>query len=236
MADAAAKSAAAAAGADFPAVIDDKGGGLSDDLGVELLQVRVLDAVKTYTEAFLKILDVGGSVEAAGDEADFGNNVIKRGSGKEVSREENEGEAAGATEEKAASEQVAGVVPKASANVEAAPEAEEPMLVVWDDGEEEVAVVEPPGELENTAALQAARVAKEEAAEHRGEGEETTTPWTCFLSPLETAAAHDRHDEWQRARDPAVPMFAYYFGKEWAERMAHEVLFPEGSAAAELKG
>lgn len=30
-------------------------------------------------------------------------------------------------------------------------------------------------------------------------------------------------------------MFAYYFGKEWAERMAEEVLFPRGLAVAELE-
>ena len=30
-------------------------------------------------------------------------------------------------------------------------------------------------------------------------------------------------------------MFASYFGKEWADRMAEEVLFPRGLAVAELE-
>ena len=47
--------------------------------------------------------------------------------------------------------------------------------------------------------------------------------------------AQDGHDDWQRTRDPAVPMFASYFGKEWANRMAEEVLFPRGLAVAELE-
>ena len=47
--------------------------------------------------------------------------------------------------------------------------------------------------------------------------------------------AQDGHDDWQCTRDPAVPMFASYFGKEWADRMAEQVLFPRGLAVAELK-
>ena len=40
---------------------------------------------------------------------------------------------------------------------------------------------------------------------------------------------------WQRSHDPAIPMFAGWFGKEWAERLASEVLFPEDKAKEELK-
>ena len=52
------------------------------------------------------------------------------------------------------------------------------------------------------------------------------------LSPAETAAAQDAHDDWQRERDPAVKMFAGLFGKAWADRLADEVLFPSGAATA----
>ena len=55
------------------------------------------------------------------------------------------------------------------------------------------------------------------------------------LSVLETARAQDAHDAWQRERDPAVKMFAGWFGREWAERMAAEVLFPEGRAVGEVE-
>jgi hypothetical protein len=55
------------------------------------------------------------------------------------------------------------------------------------------------------------------------------------LSPAESAAAQDFHDMWQRSHDPAIPMFAGWFGKEWAERLASEVLFPEDKAKEELK-
>ena len=55
------------------------------------------------------------------------------------------------------------------------------------------------------------------------------------LSVEETAAAHDAHDDWQRERDPAVLLFAGWFGKPWAELMAREVLFPRGLATRELE-
>ena len=55
------------------------------------------------------------------------------------------------------------------------------------------------------------------------------------LTAAESAAAQDFHDMWQRSHDPAIPMFAGWFGKEWAERLASEVLFPEDKAKEELK-
>ena len=55
------------------------------------------------------------------------------------------------------------------------------------------------------------------------------------LSAEETAAAQDAHDDWQRERDPAVLLFAGWFGKPWAERMANKVLFPRGLAVDELE-
>jgi hypothetical protein len=42
------------------------------------------------------------------------------------------------------------------------------------------------------------------------------------LTPAGAAAAQDAHDEWQRERDPAVAVFAKWFGREWAERVARE--------------
>ena len=56
-----------------------------------------------------------------------------------------------------------------------------------------------------------------------------------MLTAAESAAAQDFHDMWQRSHDPAIPMFAGWFGKEWAERLASEVLFPEDKAKEELK-
>jgi len=58
---------------------------------------------------------------------------------------------------------------------------------------------------------------------------------TRVLSVEETAFAHDAHDDWQRERDPAVLLFAGWFGKPWAEQMAREVLFPRGLATRELE-
>ena len=55
------------------------------------------------------------------------------------------------------------------------------------------------------------------------------------LTAAESAAAQDFHDMWQRSHDPAIPMFAGWFGKEWADRLASEVLFPEDKAKEELK-
>ena len=78
----------------------------------------------------------------------------------------------------------------------------------------------------------AARAAAEEpkrAAEVRA------GKYARVLTAAESAAAQDFHDMWQRSHDPAIPMFAGWFGKEWAERLASEVLFPEDKAKEELK-
>jgi hypothetical protein len=53
------------------------------------------------------------------------------------------------------------------------------------------------------------------------------------LSAEETATRQDARDDWHRGRDPAAALFAGWFGKPWAERLANEVLFPRGLAAAE---
>ena len=39
-------------------------------------------------------------------------------------------------------------------------------------------------------------------------------------------AAQDAHDAWQLAHDPAIPMFAKWYGEEWAHEFAETVLFP----------
>ena len=76
--------------------------------------------------------------------------------------------------------------------------------------------------------------ARKEGAEARAEVVERRerAARVRVLSPAETAAAQDAHDDWQRERDPAVKMFAGLFGKAWADRLAEEVLFPSGAATA----
>ena len=91
-------------------------------------------------------------------------------------------------------------------------------------------------EREAAAAAELSKLTEAAAAMSAAAGAaDAAAPRERMLSPLEAAAAQDSHDDWQRERDPAVPMFASYFGKAWAERMAHEVLFPHGLAVAELE-
>lgn len=230
---------------------------LDADCGVELLQDRVLDAVKLYTEAFLRTLDVKRveklrEEECEGGESTGGGGGGGRGGGfgseviKSVDRSDGRSDMASVGRSAATTDEsdVAPSLERAELDLELE---EPPAVSMWDgdDGEEAVEAVEA-GELENTTAREVARAAKEEAAELRGEvdGDEVAAAAAAtgaapqrtvrILSPMETAAAQDGHDDWQRARDPAVPMFASYFGKEWAERMAEEVLFPRGLAVAEL--
>ena len=49
-----------------------------------------------------------------------------------------------------------------------------------------------------------------------------------FQQGMEEAArdAQDAHDAWQLAHDPAIPMFAKWYGEEWAREFAETVLFP----------
>lgn len=73
------------------------------------------------------------------------------------------------------------------------------------------------------------------AAEEPKRAAERAGKYARVLTAAESAAAQDFHDMWQRSHDPAIPMFAGWFGKEWAERLASEVLFPEDKAKEELK-
>ena len=74
------------------------------------------------------------------------------------------------------------------------------------------------------------------AAEEPKRAADRAGKYARVLTAAESAAAQDFHDMWQRSHDPAIPMFAGWFGKEWAERLASEVLFPEDKAKEELKG
>ena len=35
-----------------------------------------------------------------------------------------------------------------------------------------------------------------------------------------------KHDKWQMERDPAIKMFSSWYGEEWANDYANEILFP----------
>jgi hypothetical protein len=90
-------------------------------------------------------------------------------------------------------------------------------------------------EMMETNAREAGAEAMSEMEEVRARTAAEARRGERVLSVLETARAQDAHDAWQRERDPAVKMFAGWFGREWAERMAAEVLFPEGQAAGEVE-
>ncbi len=90
-------------------------------------------------------------------------------------------------------------------------------------------------EMMETNAREAGAEAMSEMEEVRARTAAEARRGERVLSVLETARAQDAHDAWQRERDPAVKMFAGWFGREWAERMAAEVLFPEGRAVGEVE-
>ena len=48
----------------------------------------------------------------------------------------------------------------------------------------------------------------------------------CVLTEEAARDAQDAHDAWQLAHDPAIPMFAKWYGEEWAREFAETVLFP----------
>ena len=186
----AAHTAAAAAGADFPVVMDTCEA--DDGCGVDLLQDRVLDAVQTYTEEFLRLLDVKDEKEGSG----FGAGKRVGGSGDNVitsvlssvdveTMDESSPELALLETE---------LAPESKPESEPQPESEPepPALLMWDedDGEDEVEVVES-GEMENTTAREIARAARVEAAELRGEEQvenddksAAQQPLTRILSPM----------------------------------------------------
>lgn len=53
----------------------------------------------------------------------------------------------------------------------------------------------------------------------------------CVLTEDAARAAQDAHDAWQLAHDPAIPMFATWYGEEWAREFAETVLFPGANAS-----
>jgi len=54
----------------------------------------------------------------------------------------------------------------------------------------------------------------------------------CVLTEESARAGQDAHDAWQLEHDPAIPMFANWYGEEWAKRFAEEVLFPGPNATS----
>lgn len=233
MAAAAAARAAAAAGVEsVPHGIqqDDVCGAEGEACGSSLVAERTLDAVAAYTETFLALLDPvrsGPPPRAAGrgdiPQMDVASNVVVL--------EENQN-----------------IYDRAKRNRETAEEAEASLFAASDASDPSEASL---GEMSETAARADASLAVAQASERAGAetiragsyGAEATAAAVAgrrqrharVLSVEETAAAQDAHDDWQRERDPAVLLFAGWFGKPWAERMANEVLFPRGLAVDELE-
>ena len=231
MAAAAAARAAAAAGVESvpPQHQADVCAAEGDACGGVLVRERTLDAVKAYAEAFLALLDASprasprdAAEAAAADVASDAEVLEERQNVYDRSRNASEADAASSEPCR----------PSADARVSAT---EETSL----------------GETAASAARADASLAAAEASERLGAvaaiGAGTLFGATTegrrsrkkrherVLSREETAAAQDAHDDWQRARDPAVSLFAGWFGKTWAERAAREVLFPRGRAVAEAK-
>ena len=48
----------------------------------------------------------------------------------------------------------------------------------------------------------------------------------CVLTEASAREAQDAHDAWQLEHDPAIAMFASWYGEEWARDFAETVLFP----------
>lgn len=245
MATAAAAAAAAAAGAEFPPT---DVCAADAACGKALLERRSLDAVRAYCDAFLALLGVdkgaerqgvaerqgGAERQGAEDGADlaavaFANNAV-RGSGDSGAAPPMDPET------------IEAVVERAVAKAEAAVEEVKLETAVMEENQN---IYDRAGSAE-TAATKAEPVratdagelaesnARKEGAEARAEVVERLerASRARVLSPAETAAAQDAHDDWQRERDPAVKMFAGLFGKAWADRLADEVLFPSGAATA----
>ena len=213
---------------------DDVCGAEGEACGSSLVAERTLDAVAAYTEAFLALLDPvrsGPPPRAAGrgdlPQMDVASNVVVL--------EENQN-----------------IYDRAKRDRETAEEAEASLFAASDASDPSEASL---GEMSETAARADASLAVAQASERAGaetiragsllfgESAEATAAAVAgrrqrharVLSAEETAAAQDAHDDWQRERDPAVLLFAGWFGKPWAERMANKVLFPRGLAVDELE-
>ena len=239
MATAAAAAAAAEAGAEFPPTDVCEADAAC---GKSLLERRSLDAVRAYCDAFLALLSADKGADRQGvadrqgaeDGADlaavaFANNAV-RGSG----------ESGAAPPMDPATIEAA--VERAVAKAEAAVEEVKLETAVMEEnqniydraGSAETAVTQAEPVCATDAGELAESNARKEGAEARAEVVERRerAARVRVLSPAETAAAQDAHDDWQRERDPAVKMFAGLFGKAWADRLAEEVLFPSGAATA----
>ena len=226
MAAAAAARAAAAAGVESVPLPqqDDVCVAEGEACGGVLVRERTLDAVKAYAEAFLALLaprrrDVSAAENRA---ADVASNVVVLEESQNIYDRAKRAE---------------------TADAESSPEPAQ-----HDTASTSL------GEMAETAARADASLAVAEASErlgaatvgagalfgaaegmHSGGDAFGKSAHARVLSEEETASAQDAHDDWQRERDPAILLFAGWFGKQWAERVARDVLFPRGLAVAEAE-
>lgn len=239
MAAAAAARAAAAAGVETVPLLqqDDVCGADGEACGVSLVRERTLDAVKAYAEFFLTLLDASPRVSE------------RRGSSSAPP-------AGGSASDAVVLEENQNIYDRAKRAEEAMGETIEAALDASSPSAKKKKEETSLGEMAETEARADASLAVAEASERLGadvlgagsalfgatEGRKDIQfagrrrgRSVRVLSVEETAAAHDAHDDWQRERDPAVLLFAGWFGKPWAELMAREVLFPRGLATRELE-
>ena len=173
--------------------------------GVSLVEAKTLDAVKAYAGVWLELMDAGNDTWVKAWDASHGESLTAK---------------AGSFSQMLANNIKSAV--KGSEKAEKASEEEEAAESPKKSAKTAPDPVEPPSD----------------DVELKTSSEKTSKAsrkYARVLSPAESAAAQDFHDMWQRSHDPAIPMFAGWFGKEWAERLASEVLFPEDKAKEELK-
>jgi hypothetical protein len=242
MAAAAASSAAAAAGVETVPLLqqDDVCGAEGEACGTSLVRERTLDAVKAYAEFFLALLDASprrvserrGSSSAPPDVAsdvvvlEENQNIYDRAKSAEEAKKT--GETIDGAHEASSlpceEDTSLGEMAETEARADAS-------LAVLEASERLGADVVGAG----SALFGATEGSKEDGFRGSRFAKRSSGRSTRVLSVEETAAAHDAHDDWQRERDPAVLLFAGWFGKPWAELMAREVLFPRGLATRELE-
>ena len=173
--------------------------------GVSLVEAKTLDAVKAYAGVWLELMDAGNDTWVKAWDASHGESLTAK---------------AGSFSQMLANNIKSAV--KGSEKAEKASEEEEAAESPKKSAKTAPEAVEPPSD-------------DVEAKTSSEKTSKASRKYARVLSPAESAAAQDFHDMWQRSHDPAIPMFAGWFGKEWAERLASEVLFPEDKAKEELK-
>lgn len=242
MAAAAASSAAAAAGVETVPLLqqDDVCGAEGEACGTSLVRERTLDAVKAYAEFFLALLDASPRRVS---ERRGSSSAPPAVASDVVVLEENQNiydRAKSAEEAKKTGETIDGAHEASSLPCEEDTSLGE-MAETEARADASLAVLEASERLgadvvgAGSALFGATEGSKEDGFRGSRFAKRSSGRSSRVLSVEETAAAHDAHDDWQRERDPAVLLFAGWFGKPWAELMAREVLFPRGLATRELE-